>query len=110
MVALLIQHHSNVNAKSKNGLTPMHLCAQNDRVNVASILAKNNADISPQTKEGYTPLHAAAHFGQINMVRFLLKNGANVNKVNCVSVEFKSLYSFLESLNFVLIIINVISC
>ncbi|OTF83013.1 ankyrin repeat domain containing protein [Euroglyphus maynei] len=61
----------------------MHLCAQNDRVNVASILAKNNANISSQTKEGYTPLHAAAHFGQMNMVRFLLKNGANVDTINC---------------------------
>lgn len=75
MATLLIQHKANVNSKSKNGLTPMHLCAQNDRVNVASILVKNNANVSQKTKEGYTPLHAASHFGQLNMVRFLLQNG-----------------------------------
>lgn len=97
MVALLLHNRANVNAKSKNGLTPMHLCAQNDRVNVASILAKNNADISPQTNEGYTPLHAAAHFGQMNMVRFLLKNGANVNTTNCVSFFFLNSFDCFDN-------------
>lgn len=85
MVALLIQHRANVNLKSKNGLTPMHLCSQFDRVNVASILAKNNASVSAKTNEGYQPIHVAAHFGQMNMIRFLLQNGSDVNSVNAVS-------------------------
>lgn len=85
MVTLLIQHHANVNSQSKNGLTPMHLCAQNDQVKAANILAKNNANLKQQTKEGYSPLSVAAHFGQINMVRFLLQHGADVNTVNTVN-------------------------
>ena len=52
MVSLLIDHGANVNAKAKNGLTPMHLCAQEDKVPVAAILAKSKADIDPQTKVG----------------------------------------------------------
>lgn len=43
----------------------MHLCAQEDRVNVASELLKQNADLNPQTKAGYTPLHVACHFGAL---------------------------------------------
>lgn len=36
--------------KIKNGLTPLHLCAQEDRVKVAQILGKNNATIDAVTK------------------------------------------------------------
>jgi len=34
----------------KNGLTPLHLCAQEDKVNVASLLVDNNANINATTK------------------------------------------------------------
>ena len=63
----------------QNGLTPMHLAAQEDKVPVAEVLVKYGSEIDPQTKAGYTPLHTACHFGQINMIRFLLEHGAAVN-------------------------------
>lgn len=69
----------------QNGLTPLHLCAQEDKVNVAAVLVKNGAKIDPPTKAGYTPLHVACHFGQINMIRFLLQHGADVNATTSVS-------------------------
>lgn len=47
----------------------MHLCAQEDRVNVAEDLVRGGAEIDSQTNAGYTPLHVACHFGQLNMVR-----------------------------------------
>lgn len=34
----------------QNGLTPLHLCAQEDKVSVASILVKNGAQIDAKTK------------------------------------------------------------
>lgn len=34
----------------QNGLTPLHLCAQEDRANVASILVKNGAEVDATTK------------------------------------------------------------
>lgn len=84
----------------QNGLTPMHLCAQEDRVEVAKILKDHGSKIDSQTKvrltcsnrlecdpsivsrffqAGYTPLHVACHFGQLAMVRFLLEHQADVN-------------------------------
>lgn len=66
---------------SQNGLTPLHLCAQEDRVAVAAVLVKAKCKIDAKTKAGYTPLHVACHFGNGNMVRFLLSNGADVNAV-----------------------------
>ena len=52
-----------MSAQAKNGLTAMHLCAQEDRVDVAKILVTQNAAIDCPTKAGYTPLHVACHFG-----------------------------------------------
>jgi ankyrin len=45
-----MEHQAEPNYEAKNGLTPLHLCAQEDRVNVAAILVKNNAEINAQTK------------------------------------------------------------
>lgn len=84
-------------------MTPLHLCAQEDKVNVATVLVDNNANINATTKvrklnlfyfiyiciyknlntlifqTGFTPLHVASHYGQLNMVRFLLDKGAAVD-------------------------------
>lgn len=35
---------------SQNGLTPMHLCAQEDKHKVAVVLDNYHADINPETK------------------------------------------------------------
>ena len=72
MTNLLLKNGADANAKAKNGLAPMHLCAQENRVNVAAILASNGAELDSETKAGYTPLHVACHFGSLDMVRFLL--------------------------------------
>lgn len=39
----------------QNGLTPLHLCAQEDRVGVADILLKNGAKVDTATKVKLTP-------------------------------------------------------
>lgn len=69
----------------QNGLTPMHLAAQEDRVQVAEILIKHGSATDTSTKAGYTPLHTACHFGQVNMVRFLLDHEASVNATTKVN-------------------------
>lgn len=74
----------------QNGLTPLHLCSQEDKPNVAAILIKNNAEVDATTKAGYTPLHVASHFGQVNTVRFLLEQGADVKK--CTSIGYTPLH------------------
>lgn len=77
MTNLLLKHGAVPDCKAKNGLTPLHLCAQEDRVNVAAILAAHGADLDPETRAGYTPLHVACHFGSLAMVRFLLEQAAS---------------------------------
>lgn len=62
-------------------MTPLHLCAQEDRVGVAQLLLKAGAIKDTPTKAGYTPLHIACHYGHVNMVRLLIEQGAEVNPV-----------------------------
>ena len=49
MAALLLEHGANVNCQSANGLAPMHLAAQEDRVPAARNLVEHNAIIDAQT-------------------------------------------------------------
>lgn len=66
-------------------MTPLHLCAQEDRVDVASVLVNGESmtkcNIDGKTKAGYTPLHVACHFNNEKMVKFLIANGADVNAI-----------------------------
>ena len=82
MVKLLLKNNADFNAQAKNGLAPIHLCAQEDRVNVAEILAAKDVDLNSVTKAGYSPLHVATHFGSISMVKYLLENQVTVNGQN----------------------------
>jgi len=50
MVLLLLEHAADVDCRAKNGLTPLHLAAQEDGVPVAEILVQYKAEIDPQTK------------------------------------------------------------
>lgn len=52
MATLLIEHGASAGATAKNGLTPLHLCAQEDRVNVAAILVKHGAQVSRHVDSG----------------------------------------------------------
>ena len=51
---MLIENGADVGAKANNGLTAMHLCAQEDRVPVAEVLHNHGADVNAKTKAGYS--------------------------------------------------------
>ena len=78
---LLIDHGIDSNAQANNNLTPMHLCAQENKVDVAALLLSHNAKIDANTNAGYTPLSTASYFGKTDMVCFLVQNKAAVNSI-----------------------------
>uniref|UniRef100_A0A4W6CAM5 Ankyrin 3 n=1 Tax=Lates calcarifer TaxID=8187 RepID=A0A4W6CAM5_LATCA len=87
IVTLLLARDAPINMGNKSGLTPLHLAAQEDKVNVAEVLVNQGAIVDPETKLGYTPLHVACHYGNVKMVNFLLKNQAKVNAKTKVTVS-----------------------
>ena len=50
MVGLLLERGAGVNVQSRNGLTALHLAAQDDRTTIARMLTRYGANIDPQTK------------------------------------------------------------
>jgi len=49
MVALLLERGAAVNARSLAGLTPLHLAAQDDRLDAAKLVVRHGAQTDPQT-------------------------------------------------------------
>ncbi len=57
---MLLAHKAEVNAKNKDGNTPLHLAALNDHVDVAELLLAAKADVNARNELGNTPLKTAA--------------------------------------------------
>jgi hypothetical protein len=83
IVRALICNGAQVNAPGKE--SPLHIAAENGRLDMVRELLKNNADIDGVDDTGKTPLHKAAIWGQRAVVRELLMAGANPNALDSPS-------------------------
>lgn len=81
----LIEKKANVNAKDKEGSTPLIFAIVGDPKGSASteavkLLLDNNADVNiHRTHDGFTPLMAAVAKNDLTIVKLLLAKGADVN-------------------------------
>ena len=66
-------------AKDKEGCSPLHYAAVGGHKEVAEYLIDNNSDVNVSDPAGCTPLHAAAMLGHIEIIRLLIARGADVN-------------------------------
>ena len=78
-VHALLVGGANVNARAKDGSTPLHgAAASGDAAAIRALLA-GGADVDARGKDGFTPLHGAAASGDAAAIRALLTGGANVD-------------------------------
>jgi ankyrin repeat protein len=80
--ALLAKDKSLLNARDKDGSTPMHCAVWKGHQPVVALLLEAGADANAQNENdhwGTTPLHAAAHANQAAIAQLLIDHGANVN-------------------------------
>lgn len=71
-----------VNARDKDGSTPLHCATWKGQQDVAGLLIKAGADVNAHNHNdhwGTTPLHAAAHANQAAIAQLLIDHGADVN-------------------------------
>lgn len=76
---LLIDRGVDVNAKTDDDFTPLHVAAQEGHVEVVKFLLDGDANVNFKNKHGWTPLHLA------NEQRWIAKetmNKANIQRGN----------------------------
>jgi ankyrin repeat protein len=83
VVELVISSNIDVNAKAKDGVTPLRLAAQaNDITDIAASLINHGADVNIPDQDGRTALNWAVTMHHTKTVELLLQHGADVNIVD----------------------------
>jgi ankyrin repeat protein len=85
-VKALLKEGADPNAAQGDGLTALHLAAQQGSLDVTKALLDAKADIAAKTRiGGYTPLHLAAQGAHATLVKALLDAGADPAAVTTTS-------------------------
>ena len=73
---LVAGHKYDVNARSSDNLTPLHIASLRGHEAVARTLLDSGADVMAQNEDGRTSLHIASFEGHLQVVRVLLEHRA----------------------------------
>jgi serine/threonine-protein phosphatase 6 regulatory ankyrin repeat subunit A/serine/threonine-protein phosphatase 6 regulatory ankyrin repeat subunit B len=79
---LLATDKSLINARDKDGSTPLHCAVWKGHEQVVAVLLEAGADVNAHNENdhwGTTPLHAAAHANQAAIAQLLIEHGADLN-------------------------------
>ena len=76
---LLLEHGADVNARTNDGSTPLHVAAGSGSVEAIHVLLEHGADANARKNDDTTPLHEAARNGRAEAIRVLLEHGADAN-------------------------------
>jgi ankyrin repeat protein len=77
---VLLKYGADVNARTKDGVTPLiNAVSPKGSTELAILLVKNGADLHATANNGATALHNAATYGDSDLAIFLLESGADVN-------------------------------
>jgi ankyrin repeat protein len=82
LAAFLLANKAEVNVKTTNGSTPLHVAVWRGDKDVVQLLLAKGANINAKDNTGWTPLHWAAYYGYKEIVEMLLVNKAEVNARN----------------------------
>ena len=70
-----------VDAKNKEGFTPLRMACQDGHVEAARLLLEKGADVNVADKQGQTSLMQACHKGHVEAAQLLLERGADRSAV-----------------------------
>ena len=79
---LLARDPNLLDARDKDGSTPLHCAVWKGHLQMVEALINAGADVNAENENdhwGTTPLHAAAHANQAGIAQLLIDHGAEVN-------------------------------
>lgn len=79
---LLHGKYTTLDIVDKKGMTPLHLAARSNRVNIVRLLVRNGASLDMQDNLGNTALHYIASNRSIELFQYLLRRDADLRIVN----------------------------
>jgi len=79
VIESLIAQGCGVDAREKDGHTPLYTAALYGQTTVAEFLVSKSADVNAKTLSGKTALHAASEGGYVDVAKLLIAAGADVN-------------------------------
>jgi ankyrin repeat protein len=82
IAGLLLHHRAPLDAKEKNGMTPLLEAVYYNRLKVMALLLKRGASLTATNDEGQMPLHLAAAREYPEAVSLLIENGAGIDMRN----------------------------
>ena len=81
-VADILEQDPDAANSAADGDRPLHLCAVDDRVEIALVLIAAGADIEAPGDNGRRPLHCAAVHGAVKMAELLVRRGADLESLD----------------------------
>ncbi|APR98862.1 ankyrin repeat domain-containing protein [Wolbachia endosymbiont of Folsomia candida] len=101
VLSLLLRTKRLTNSKNDAGVTPLHLAASYDSIEVVSFVLRHVENTNPNAldNEDNTPLHIAVFYNNDNTVDELLKAGANPgiqNKAGITPISIAESQGFEE--------------
>ena len=82
MLEHLIDKGANIEARSKDGDTPLIRAAYRGDLQIVNYLISKGADLDAQSKLGITPLITSAGFDRLNIIKALVEAGANIEFIS----------------------------
>ncbi|MFC1735637.1 ankyrin repeat domain-containing protein [Candidatus Hydrogenedentota bacterium] len=73
---------ADLNAKMKDGRTPLHLAINQEAPEIAKLLIAHGANVNAAEMRGWTPLMYAANECKTDLCKLLLEKRASVNQLN----------------------------
>uniref|UniRef100_A0A6G5ZUJ2 Poly [ADP-ribose] polymerase n=1 Tax=Vipera anatolica senliki TaxID=2604287 RepID=A0A6G5ZUJ2_VIPAN len=79
---LLLRKGANINEKTKDFLTPLHVASEKAHNDVVEVVVKHEGKVNALDNLGQTSLHRAAHCGHLQTCRLLLSFGCDPSIVS----------------------------
>ncbi|XP_034942423.1 serine/threonine-protein phosphatase 6 regulatory ankyrin repeat subunit B-like [Chelonus insularis] len=82
MIEALLDHKLDIEARNKEGLTPLHVAVDLDMPNIVDLLINHGADVNALTDKLQVPFHFAARRNNSQVLMSLGKKSAKINETD----------------------------